>query len=386
MRSKTIFDSGNSDGTVPNLRTTMLRVIHAAQPIPRASLAKRLNLSPAELTKELKPLIASKIVGEKDKTISFNGDGTYFIGVNFGVRSTQVGIATLGGDGISEEDSFETPRDPKAAVAIVKERVEELVGKNTDRELIAIGVSVPGMTDADRTRLVYAPNLNWRNLDFAKEFGGISNAKVIVENDAAAAALFEARRKLASNDVVEDFILVRSGTGIGVGLVINGEVFRGSGAGRGIAGEFGHMTIVAGGKQCVCGNRGCWEKYASAAAGATLYLGDRPPARGEMVPRFVEIVSKAENGDNRSRRTLEKIGDYLGMGIANVVMGTGIPKAVLSGRIVHGWKFIKDPMNDAIKRSIVGKIEGWSVAAGSPIGFGLGGALEVAADDYLHSL
>jgi glucokinase len=385
MRSKTIFDFGNSDGTAPNLRIATLRIIHAAQQISRADLAKRLSISSTDLTKEIKPLIASKVLVEADKSLSFSTDNGYFIGVHFGVRSTHVGPALLDG-GIISDDGFETPRDPKAAIAIVKERIEELVGKNTDRELIAIGVSIPGMTDADRTKLIDAPNLNWRNLDLAREFGGVSNAKVIVENDAAAAALFEARQKLAGKDVVDDFILVRSGTGIGVGLVINGEVFHGSGAGRGIAGEFGHMTIVAGGKQCVCGNRGCWEKYGSAAAGATLYLGDRPPARGEMVPRFVEIVSKAENGDNRSRRTLEKIGDYLGMGIANVIMGTGIPKAVISGRIVHGWKFIKEPMNDAIKRSIVGKIEGWSVAAGSPIGFGLGGALEVAADDYLRSL
>ena len=183
-----------------------------------------------------------------------------------------------------------------------------------------------------------------------------------------------------------NFILVRSGTGIGVGLVIGGEVYRGTGSGSGIAGEFGHMTIVAGGKPCVCGNRGCWEKYASAASAASLYLGDRPPSRGESVPRFVEIVSKAENGDNRSRRTLEKIGDYLGIGIANVIMGIGIPRVIISGRLVYGWKFIKEPLYEAIGRSIVGKIDGWSVEAGEPVGSAIGGAMEVAVEDYLSTL
>lgn len=154
----------------------------------------------------------------------------------------------------------------------------------------------------------------------------------------------------------------------------------------GMAGELGHMTIVAGGKPCVCGNRGCWEKYASAASAASLYLGDRPPARGESVPRFVEIVSKAENGDVRSRRTLEKIGDYLGIGVANVIMTVGIPRIIISGRLVYGWKFIKDPMNDAIRRSIIGKTKGWSVEAGEPIGSALGGALEVAAEEFLSTL
>ena len=148
--------------------------------------------------------------------------------------------------------------------------------------------------------------------------------------------MYEARLKIRNSDdgLLSNFILVRSGTGIGVGLVIGGQVFRGSGMGRGVAGEFGHMTIVAGGKQCVCGNRGCWEKYASAASAASLYVGDRPLKRGETLPRFVEIVTKAENGEIRSRKTLEMIGDYLGIGIANVIMGIGIPRVIISGRLV----------------------------------------------------
>jgi predicted NBD/HSP70 family sugar kinase len=169
-------------------------------------------------------------------------------------------------------------------------------------------------------------------------------------------------------------------------MVIGGEVYRGTGAGRGIAGEFGHMTIVAGGKGCVCGNRGCWERYASAASAATLYLGDRPIRPGESLPRFVEIVAKADAGDNRSRRTLEKIGDYLGIGIANVIMGTGIPRVIISGRLVYGWKFILDPLNDAIRRSIVGNVDGWSVEPGSPSGSALGGALEVVVEEFFNTV
>ena len=94
------------------------------------------------------------------------------------------------------------------------------------------------------------------------------------------------------------------------------------------------MTIVAGGKPCVCGNRGCWERYASAASASSLYLGDRPLRPGETLPRFVDIVAKAENGDTRSRRTLEKIGDYLGIGIANVIMGSGVPRVIISGAVL----------------------------------------------------
>ncbi|HMT06524.1 MAG TPA: ROK family protein [Pyrinomonadaceae bacterium] len=209
--------------------------------------------------------------------------------------------------------------------------------------------------------------------------------KVVVENDSTAAAMYEARVRLRSSiDGTEsNFVLVRSGTGIGVGIVIGGEVFRGSGAGRGLAGEFGHMTIVAGGTPCVCGNRGCWEKYASAGAAGQIYVGKKGK---EAPPRFVEIVERAKAGDKRSINALKFIGEHLGIGIANVIMGIGVPRVIISGRLVHGWQFIEKPLNLAIERSFIGKISGWSVESGEPVGSAIGGALEVAIEELFSSL
>jgi predicted NBD/HSP70 family sugar kinase len=319
--------------------------------------------------------------------LAFAANTDYFIGLNLGVRRSQVGVTTLCGE-IEDEIEFETPSDAKKALSMAGERILELRKAHSEKRLKVIGVSVPGMTDVGRRNLLYAPNLGWRNVAVADVLQGSDQISVVVENDSTAAATFEARMKIRSSPdgLMTNFILVRSGTGIGVGLVIGGEVYRGTGVGRGIAGEFGHMTIVAGGKPCVCGNRGCWEKYASAAAAASLYMGDRPPQRGETLPRFTEIVSKAENGEPRSRRTLEKIGDYLGIGIANVMMGTGIPRVVISGRLVYAWKFISEPLNAAIERSMIGKTVGWSVEAGAPAGAAIGGALEVAVEEYLRMI
>ena len=375
----------------------LLRLIRAAQPITRTDIASRLSIDKSKVTDNVAPLVANGILreetlekdgsGRRPRVLSFANENDYFIGVNLGVRRSQVGITTLTGD-IEDENDFETPADAKTALRMARERIEKLYKANPERRLRVIGVSVPGMTDALRRQLIFAPNLNWANINIADALRINESVEVVVENDSAAAAMYEARLKLrdSADGSMSNFILVRSGTGIGVGLVIGSEIYRGSGLGRGIAGEFGHMTIVAGGKPCVCGNRGCWEKYASAASAASLYLGDRPPGRGESVPRFVEIVSKAENGDNRSRRTLEKIGDYLGIGIANVIMGIGIPRVIISGRLVYGWSFIKRPMNEAIERSIVGKIDGWSVEAGKPAGAAVGGALEVAVEEYLGTI
>lgn len=115
------------------------------------------------------------------------------------------------------------------------------------------------------------------------------------------------------------------------------------------------MTIVACGEECVCGNRGCWEKYASASLAGSLYNKGKTVEPNAKVLRFVDIVALAESGDAVAKATLERIGEYLGIGIANVIMGIGVNQVVVSGRLVYGWKFIREPLHKAVKRSIVGK-------------------------------
>ena len=304
------------------------------------------------------------------------------------MRHSQVGLTTLGGEILAEEE-FSTPTDAAKALKLAQEKIKSLCAEIEGRTLRTIGVSVPGPVDAVRRKLLYAPHLGWKDIAIADElqkglFEKNEAVPITVENDATAAAIYEARLKMkdAGNDSASNFILVRSGTGIGVGLVLDGEIYRGSGSGLGIAGEFGHMTIVADGKPCECGNRGCWEKYASASSASALYVGDRPQAKDKQL-RFVEIVARAEGGEVRARRTLEKIGHYLGIGIANVIMGIGISQVVVSGRLVYGWQHIKEPLRDSIKKSIVGKTAHWTVICGEPKGSALGGALEVAVEEFI---
>ncbi|MFL6467878.1 MAG: ROK family protein [Pyrinomonadaceae bacterium] len=375
----------------------LLRLIRASQPVTRTDLAERLGVDKSTVTEKIKPLVESGILleesieggthGRKRRVLSFADTGDYFVGINLGVRHTQIGATSLNGHIVDESD-FVTPERAESALGIVRERIAAISRSRQGRLPRVIGVSVPGMTDANRTGLLFAPNLSWRNVDIASPLITANGTKVVVENDATAAAMFEARVRIRDSEagLMSNFILVRSGTGIGVGLVIGSEVYRGSGVGRGVAGEFGHMTIVAGGKKCVCGNRGCWEKYASAASAASLYMGDRPPKGNETIPRFVEIVAKAENGEVRSKRTLEMIGEYLGIGFAKVILGIGIPRVVFSGRLVYAWSFIEGPIREAIGRSIIGKVDGWSIEAGEPVGSAIGGALEVAVDEYLSTL
>ncbi|HEX8146481.1 MAG TPA: ROK family transcriptional regulator [Pyrinomonadaceae bacterium] len=395
---------------VPAKATVMLlRLLRAAQPVSRAELARRVGVNRSTVTDAFKQLIAAGVVREEPAeqpapganralgrpalALSFNDEYGYFVGVNIGVRRSTVGLATLTGHVFAEEE-FETPPEPSDALALIRTNITGLCARARGRRLRAIGVSVPGPADASRERIVYAPHLGWLDVDVAGAlpFGaeGVpclagERVRVVVENDATASALYELRLRLGRDESerLDDFVLVRSGTGLGVGLVLGGEVFRGDAIGEGLAGEFGHMTIVAGGKPCVCGNRGCWERYASASAAASLYVGERVQLGGQAAPRFVEIVARAEGGELRAQRTLERVGEYLGIGIGNVIMGLGVTRVIVSGRLVYGWKFMREQINNAVAQSMAGRLHGWSVEPGEATGAGLGGALEVAAEGFI---
>lgn len=368
----------------------LLRIVRAAQPIPRVAVARRLGVHRRRITVLVKPLLDSGVlregaadpcvhrVGRPPIGLSLRSKNHYLLGVNVGVSHTQLGGATVDGKLIFEE-SFATPSDPETALTQIKSSIRRYQRELPDLELMVVGITVAGPTDVEQGRLLYAPHQGWRDVPVAKMLG--LKVPVLVENNATAAAIYESqrRRRLGSTPTAGDFVVVRAGTGIGVGLVVDGEVFRGA---TDIAGEFGHMTIVAGGKSCSCGNLGCWERYASAASAVELYQGETR-ARLDSNLRFKDVVARANAGERRAQVTLDRVGNYLGIGIGNVICGLGVPHVVLSGELVHGWKFIEEPARAAIAKSLCGRLSSWSLVAGETHGSELGGALEVAIEHYL---
>jgi predicted NBD/HSP70 family sugar kinase len=369
----------------------LLRIVRAAQPIPRIDVARRLGVHRGKITVLVRPLIDSGVLSEGSPDPSSHGVGRppiglslrsenhLLIGVNIGVNQTQLGGGTVDGKVLFEEN-FETPSDPETTMTRIKSAIHRQQRQLPDRELVVVGISVSGPTDVADGRLLYAPHQGWKNVPVAEMLG--LQVPVVVENNATAAAIYESqrRRRNTATGTAGDFVLVRAGTGIGVGLVVGGEVFRGT---TDIAGEFGHMTIVAGGKSCPCGNLGCWERYASAASAVELYKGD---VHRNTHLRFTDVVTRANSGERRAQMTLDRVGTHLGIGVANVICGLGVPHVVLSGDLVHGWKFIEASAHAAIARSLCGRLSRWSFVAGETQASELGGALEVAIEHYLLSV
>ena len=385
----------SADPTAPAQTThELLRIVRAAQPIPRVAVARRLGVHRRRITVLVKPLIDSGVLreGAPDRSatrgvgrppigLSLRSDKDFLVGVNIGISKIHLGAATVDGKVLLKE-CFPTSTEPELAISEIRTAIEKLETRLPDRSLAGVGISVVGPTDLDRSKLLYAPHLGWKDIPVAKMLN--LQVPVLVENNATAAAIYESqrRRRQTATKTAGDFVVVRAGTGIGVGLVLGGEAFRGT-TGADIAGEFGHMTIVAGGKACPCGNFGCWERYASAASAVELYTGDSHRARLRSSLTFTELVGKAMAGERRAQVTLERVGTHLGIGIGNVICGLGVPNIVLSGELVHGWKFIESSARAAIAMSMAGRLSRWSLEPGDMHGADLGGALEVAIEHYL---
>lgn len=242
------------------------------------------------------------------------------IGVDIGGTKIAAGLVSETGE-IVESARHETPAtEPTEIAGMVAELVERLRGYH---DIVGVGIGAAGFIDAARATVLFAPNINWVDEPLAADVSKRIDLPVIVENDANAAAWGEYR--FGAGEDTDDLLLVTVGTGIGGGIVHDGQLYRG---GFGVAAEIGHLRVVRDGIPCGCGQRGCWEQYASgralvrdarervtssdpaAAALTELAGGDPDKITGPMV------TGLAQTGDPLAVELLTEVGHWLGEGIA----------------------------------------------------------------------
>ena len=198
-----------------------------------------------------------------------------------------------------------------------------------------VGVSLPGRVD-ETGRLVFAPNLGWRDVDLRVMLEAATGLPVNVENAANACALGELWFG-RHDEHVRHLVAVTVSEGIGVGVLLNGQLVRGANA---MAGEFGHMTFDETGPPCCCGKRGCWERYASNSAAVDYYTSGRPAARGrpERGPalRGRPQARRRRRSVARSRRS-SGMANFLGAGLATIVTGLAPQVIVVIGEVTSAW-------------------------------------------------
>ncbi|GEK57690.1 sugar kinase [Marinococcus halophilus] len=347
-------------------KSIVLNKIRSEGPISRAQIAKETNLTPPTVSANVRELIEQGIVkesrlgdsqgGRKPTMLVINSSDFYIIGLDAGPTEVEFGLADLSGTVIHHLRANINLMEETAFLNVVKKGIHDLLNEIPlmRDKVIGIGVAMHGVVDISTGTSLFAPNLHLRNIpikeELEKEFGFL----VKVENDARAMALGEAW--FGSGENVTSMVAVNVGRGIGSGVVINGELYHGE---YDIAGELGHMAIDVHGRRCACGSNGCLQTVASGPAVAEraveslknhseskiweLIEGDLGRVSGEI------IFTAAEAGDPLAADILRQTGEYLGIGLTNLIHIINPTKIIIGGGVSASGKYVLDQIRQTIQ-------------------------------------
>jgi len=318
-------------------RRIVLNLIRTRQPISRADLARVSGLQRSTISLIVEELIQENWVlegptgrlprGRRPTFLRLNEERV-IIGVDLRPIQTTVAVADVNGR-FSFQEAMLTPPDPGRAMEELVQRIQHVVRLCHGKKIEGIGISLPGRYDRALDRLLFAPNLKWRDVDIRNPIVEATGLEVELENAANACVLaavwfdrMESCRNLAAVTVSE---------GIGTGLLINGQLARGLSS---MAGEFGHVALDPDGPLCGCGSRGCWEVFASNRAALRYYLESSAEPDGLS---FLDLLRLADQGDARAARALETMAHYLGRGMRMIVAGLAPERIVVVGDLTRSW-------------------------------------------------
>jgi glucokinase len=288
------------------------------------------------------------------------------LNVGVDVGGTKIAACAVDEQGaVVHRSRRETPaQDVGGILAAVADAAGDLVeqAREAGNEVGAVGVACAGLVDAEGSTVLFAPNLAWRDEPLQERLQEMTGLPVVLENDANAAAWGEFRFGAAAD--VDDMLLITVGTGVGGGIITQDLVLRGA---HGIAAEIGHLRVVPNGHRCGCGNRGCFEQYASGKAmqrvARELLLADSPYAAGlapycDGDPARVEgwhVTHAARAGDQAAGDLIRDIARWLGTGLANLAAALDPGLIVVGGGVSEASDLLLPPTREAFARQLTGR-------------------------------
>jgi predicted NBD/HSP70 family sugar kinase/biotin operon repressor len=330
-------------------RRNLSRVLYAvagAGPVSRASIAGRIGLTRASVSTLVEELLRAGFlvelgpgrsggVGRPGNALALTGLGPCGLGAEIGVDHLTVCAVDLGGR-VRARAGDETPNGEAGPDSVLR-RLSSLVDRVTTEAGAAglrpagLAVAVPGLVTRSSANVVRAPNLGWYDTDLTARLGGPdASLPLTVENEANFAALAELWLAEEGHDR-RDFIHVSAEVGIGAGVVLDGELLRGT---RGFAGELGHVPVQPDGPRCACGGSGCLEQYAGEAA-LLRAAGISVRGAGGRTAALARLRARAADGDEAALRALRRAGRALGIALAGAANLLD-PRAVLLGGALTG--------------------------------------------------
>jgi len=340
----------------------MLNLVRKHQPVSRADLMRYSGLQRSTVSAIAEQLIAERWLkegavgdlprGRKPTFLHLNSERCGVVGVDIQPGTTTLAVASIDSQFLAQE-SMPTENDPVEFVARLSRRIKDLIRAYPQDAYEGVGISLPGRIDATSQQLIFAPRLSWGDFDLKTRLEQTLGLPVELENAANACALAELWSG-RHGDAVHNLVAVTVSDGIGVGMIMNGQLVRGS---RGVAGEFGHVTQVPDGPLCRCGNTGCWEAVASNAAAVRYYVESAPVRKGEVgsksdmgKPSFGDILRLVEQDDARAGKALHHMAQHLGEGIAMLVTGLAPDILVVVGEVTRAWDEVGPVVAEAVKR------------------------------------
>ncbi|WP_030901086.1 ROK family transcriptional regulator [Streptomyces sp. NRRL F-5126] len=330
----------------------VVRAVRMAGSLTQAEIARSTGLSAAtvsNIVRELKDggtveVTPTSAGGRRARSVSLSPDAGIVLGVDFGHTHLRVAVGNLAHQVLAEESE---PLDVDASYADGFGRAETLVERlivttGIDRQkVIGVGLGVPGPIDVESGTLGSTAILpGWGGINPGDELAARLGVPVYVDNDANLGALGE--MVWGSGRGVKDLAYIKVASGVGAGLVIAGQIYRGPG---GTAGEIGHITLDEAGPVCRCGNRGCLETFAAARYVLPLLQ----PSHGSELT-MERVVQLAREGDPGCRRVVGDVGRHVGSGVANLCNLLNPSRVVLGGDLAEAGELVLAPIRESVSR------------------------------------
>lgn len=351
--------TGNRDLIRAINRSHILNAIKTHGPIGRADIARRTGLSPATVTAISAKLISQQLVLEKSAGDSSGGrppillvinpKGGYVVGIKLTETHAICALTDLEAQVIAKSSTQLSGHDPNQVVEDLGQMVLALIREQriAKKQLLGVGVGLAGIVDAENGILRQSPIYGWSNVPLREMLQDKLHIPVYIENDVNTLTLTE--RWFGHGQGVDNFLTVTVGRGVGLGIVANGQFYRGQTGG---AGEFGHVTMNPNGPLCDCGKRGCLEAYVGDPG--LIRSAKEAAARGELskpVKSLDELLSLAEKGNLAAIQIFNQAGQILGIGIANLVNLFNPKKIIISGEGTREGDFLFGPMKESIQQN-----------------------------------
>ena len=351
-------------------RNLVLNLINRHGPVSRTELARLSGLSAATITGITSDFIHNDLIFEKEEGDSSGGRRPILLAVNprggftVGLKLTEeyvIGALTdLQATVIANHTERLDGRSPDKAIHTMANVVQNLleVGNIEEEKLLGVGIGMAGIVHATQGILRYSPIFGWRDVPMKELLQERVGVPVSVDNDVNTLTLTE--KWFGAGQGVDHFLTVTIGRGVGLGIVVNGQLYRGVYGG---AGEFGHTVIDPEGPPCACGKQGCIETYTSDPG--LLRLVDEAVTRGEIdskVDTVEELLARAEDGDPTVQAIYAQAGAVLGIGVANLINLLSPQLIIISGEGVRAGDWLFKPMRDTITENVMpGLVEGTEI-------------------------